>query len=83
LTVFRDALTAATANHGQDYPGEGGINVKAVAILRVREEFKRLHPYTGDDCDRVQTQGKAFRRALEKARDEGVIGGEGDLIWFV
>jgi hypothetical protein len=81
LTVLKDAIAAAAAIHGQDYPGESGINVKAVAISHVRGEHKRLYIHTGDG-DKADAQQKAFRRALEKARDDGDVGGENDLVWL-
>jgi hypothetical protein len=81
LTVLKDAIAAAAAIHGQDYPGEGGINVKSVAISHVRDEHKRLYIHTGDG-DKADAQQKAFRRALEKARDDGDVGGENDLVWL-
>jgi hypothetical protein len=83
LTVFRDALTSAILDHGQDHRPKGdGPIVKAVRVgdVRAAHSIDYIH---GGEGDRVEAERKAWQRALKAARDNHLIGGERDLVWLV
>jgi hypothetical protein len=86
LTVFKDAVAEATLAHGQDHcPAGNGSVVKAVTIEDARAAHNRLYAHAGDG-DRSEAERKAWKRALQTARGNHLIGSESscghDLIWM-
>ena len=84
---LRRALMNVLADHGaEERPCPDGPIVRAVDLEILREEFYRSH-IAGDNSDQTQAaRQKAFRRAINAAQDNGLIGIRDVLgatrIWF-
>ena len=73
LRLLRQTLMNMLADCGSEQqPYPDGPIVRAVDIEIVRAEFYKSHPASGDD--KAQARKKAFKRAVEDARDKGLIG---------
>ncbi len=89
LRLLRAALMAVLAERGKQIkPRDDERTVRAVDLEIVRQEFYKSHPAAADsDADtRRKTREKAFKRAVEEAKDkligsreiEGVV-----YVWFI
>ena len=84
---FTEALNEALADHGKDHSIPQGATVKAVSVTEVRNNFLRRY-ITGNPETKNSARYKAFSRALDAAKDEGMIAGVSlsanvELIWAV
>lgn len=82
---FIEALNEALTDHGKDYAIPDGPTVKAVNITEVRNGFSRRY-ITGNPDVTDSARLKAFTRALDAAKGEGMIAGvhlsrNVELVW--
>ena len=84
LKIFHAAMTIALLDHGAELRplGDEGPLIRAVAEPKLRDEFVASYP-----ADNLDAKGKAYRRALKDAREQGLIGSRTvvgvDQIWFI
>ncbi len=75
MRPLRQAIVSALDDHGRVVsPYNDDFAVKAVDVERVREEFYRSIVADGDREQKQDTRRKAFKRAIEAARDRSLIG---------
>jgi len=90
LQVFRTALDNVLATDGQKIrPSPDTLELTAVDLDRVREEFYRLYILSegGDEKNKQEARRKAFQRAVKEAQNNGLMGGTASggkqLVWAV
>jgi hypothetical protein len=84
---FTEAFNETLADHAKDYAIPEGSTVKAVNVTEVRNKFMGRY-ITGNPETTNSAKYKAFTRALNAAKDEGMIAGVSlsqnvELIWLV
>ena len=90
LRIFKSALETAIIEHGkpmQPY-GNEGPTVRAVPLDTVRFEFVAAYPAEGADAkSKREAKQKAFKRALEQAREKDLVCSREicgiDYLWLV
>ncbi|MBB4383564.1 AAA family ATPase [Bradyrhizobium sp. SBR1B] len=84
---FTEAFDEALSDHGKDYAIPNGPTVNAVHVTEVRNNFMRRY-INGNPEKTDSAKYKAFERALDTARGEGMISGvslsrNNALIWSI
>jgi hypothetical protein len=77
LRTLRQTLMNVLVDHGKEVkPWPNGPSVRAVDIEIVRSEFYRAHPAAEatDATDKAQARRKAFKRAIDDAKADNLIG---------
>ena len=87
LRLLRRTLMNVLVDQGSEQrPFRDGPLVRAVDLEIVRAEFYRSYPAEGDDKTKRATRQKAFRRAIDNAQTNNLIGvrevGTVTLVWF-
>ena len=89
LRIFKAALETAISTHGKAmHPFDGDeLTVRAVPFDKVRAEFVAAYPAEGDAKDKADAKRKAFKRALERAREKELLCSREisgiDYLWLV
>ena len=88
LRIFKAALETAISTHGKAmHPLTGTLTVRAVPFDKVRVEFVAAYPAEGDAKDKADAKRKAFKRALERAREKELLCSREisgiDYLWLV
>jgi len=87
LRLLRRTLMNVLVEQGREQrPFSDGPLVRAVDIEIVRAEFYRSYPAEGDEKTKRATRQKAFRRAIDNAQSNNLIGvrevGTVTLVWL-
>jgi hypothetical protein len=87
LRLLRRTLMNVLVDHGSEQrPFPDGPLVRAVDLEIVRNEFYRSYPAEGDEKIKRATRQKAFRRAIDNAYSNNLIGvreiGAVTLVWL-
>ncbi|MGX9428505.1 MULTISPECIES: AAA family ATPase [Bradyrhizobium] len=75
LRIFKTALETTVIEHGEPMQpyGNEGPTVRVVPLDTVRFEFARAYPAEGDAKAKAAAKAKAFKRALQQARERELV----------